>query len=571
MRVETPGAGEAASPEALPAEAGAAAPAPIRFEAHPERYRHWRLEVKAGEAVARLVLDVREGEGIRPGYPLKLNSYDLGVDIELADALQRVRFEHPSVQAIVVSSGKDRVFSSGANIYMLGASTHHFKVNFCKFTNETRLGLEEMSAESGVSSIAALAGTASGGGYELALACDEIVLVDDGSSAVSLPEAPLLAVLPGTGGLTRLVDKRKVRRDLADVFATTAEGVRGKRAVEWGLVDEAPAKKAFEAAVARRTSAMAARGARRPAAPIALAPLEVARTPSAARYRYVSLEVDAARRTASLIVRAPSGAEPETPEALAAAGSAAWTIQVWRELDDALLDLRFNHPTVGVVAVRTAGDGERVVAVDRMLAAHAGDGLVHEATLLARRVLKRMDNTAKTFFALVEPGSAFAGSLLELALASDRVYMLDHPEQKNEVRFSPMNGGALPMSNGLSRLRSRFLRDPDAAASLLAAAGPLDAKAALAAGIATFAPDEIDWADEVRIAFEERTSLSPDAMTGMEANLRYGGPETMETKIFGRLSAWQNWIFQRPNAVGPHGALSLYGRPERPERDFTRT
>ena len=344
-------------PEALPPAGDAGAPAPVRFDTEPGRYRHWRLEADAGAAVARLVLDVSEGGGIRPGYPLKLNSYDLGVDIELADALQRVRFEHPSVRAIVLSSGKDRVFSSGANIYMLGASTHHFKVNFCKYTNETRLGLEEMSAESGIHSLAALAGTASGGGYELALACDEIVLVDDGSSAVSLPEAPLLGVLPGTGGLTRLVDKRKVRRDLADVFSTTAEGVRGKRAVEWGLVDEAPSKKDFDAAVARRAGAMAARGVRRPGKPIVLGPLEAARTATGAEYRYVSLGLDPGRRTASLTVRAPSGAEPETPEDLAAAGSRAWAIQVWRELDDALLDLRFNHPMVGVVAVRTAGEG----------------------------------------------------------------------------------------------------------------------------------------------------------------------------------------------------------------------
>jgi benzoyl-CoA-dihydrodiol lyase len=568
MRVETAGAGEAASTEAHSSATDAAAP--LRFETHPGRYRHWRLEVPGGD-VARLVLDVRESEGIRPGYPLKLNSYDLGVDIELADALQRVRFEHPSVRAVVLSSGKDRVFSSGANIYMLGASTHHFKVNFCKFTNETRLGLEEMSAESGIGALAALAGTASGGGYELALACDEVVLIDDGSSAVSFPEAPLLAVLPGTGGLTRLVDKRKIRRDLADVFATTAEGVRAKRALEWGLVDEAPSKKAFDAAVARRAAEMTARRVRRPGRPIELGPLEVTRGQDRAEYRYVSFAVDAGRRTASLTVRAPSGAEPETPEDFASAGSGAWAIQVWRELDDALLDLRFNFPAVGVVAVRTAGEGDRVLAVDRMLAAHADDGLVHEATLLARRTLKRMDNTAKSFFALVEPGSAFAGSLLELALASDRVYMLDHPEQKNEVRLSSMNGGVLPMSNGLSRLGSRFLREPERAARLLSMGCALDAKAALKEGLATFAPDDIDWSDEVRIAFEERASLSPDAMTGMEASLRYGGPETMETKIFGRLSAWQNWIFQRPNAVGPRGALALYGRPERPELDYRRT
>jgi benzoyl-CoA-dihydrodiol lyase len=561
--------------------------APIRFETHPDSYRHWRLEFpqEHAGAVARLVLDVRESEGLRPGYPLKLNSYDLGVDIELADALQRVRFEHPAVLAIAVASGKDRIFSSGANIYMLGGSTHHFKVNFCKFTNETRLYLEEMSAESGIASLAAMAGTASGGGYELALACDEAVLIDDGSSAVSLPEAPLLGVLPGTGGLTRLVDKRRVRRDLADVFCTTAEGVRGKRALEWGLVEEAPGKKDFDAAVKRRLEALVARSARRPMKPMSLGPLDAKRTAAGAEYRYVSLTVDPSGRTASLTVRAPTSPEPQTPEELAEMGAGAWAIRVWRELDDVLLDLRFNHPKVGVVALKTSGDGRRVLAVDRMIAGGDGaspaqpapgphpshSGLVREVTLLMRRVLKRLDNTAKSFFALVEPESCFAGSLLEIALAADRIYMLDHPDQKNEIELSPMNAGRLAMSNGLSRLQGRFLREPAHVARVLAQPGPFDAKAALAAGLVTLAPDDIDWEEELRIAFEERASLSPDALTGMEANLRGCGPETMETKIFGRLSAWQNWIFQRSNAVGPRGALSLYGKPERPELDFTRT
>jgi benzoyl-CoA-dihydrodiol lyase len=540
-----------------------APPPPVRFEAHPEGYRHWRLEFpqEYAGAVARLVLDVRENEGMRPGYPLKLNSYDLGVDIELADAIARLRFEHPSVRAVVLGSGKDRIFCSGANIYMLGSSTHAFKVNFCKFTNETRLALEEMSAETGIASLAAVGGTASGGGYELAIACDEVVLLDDGSSAVSFPEAPLLGVLPGTGGLTRLVDKRKVRRDLADVFSTVAEGVRGKRALEWGLVDEAPSKKDFEAAVKRRLEAMIARSKRRPMKPVRLEPL--------GERRSVSLTIDS--RMARLTIRAPEGPEPQSPEELARAGSSAWALRVWRELDDALLDLRFNHPAVGVVALRTSGDPERVLAVDRMLAQHRDDGLVREVLLLARRVLKRLDNTAKTFFALVEPGSCFAGSLLETALAADRVYMLDHPDEKNELWISPLNAGPFPMANGLTRLQSRFLRDPDCVGRVLEHAGPFDAKAALAAGLVTFAPDDIDWEDEVRIALEERASLSPDAMTGMEASLRYGGPETMETKIFGRLSAWQNWIFQRPNAVGPRGALTLYGKPERPEFDYRRT
>jgi benzoyl-CoA-dihydrodiol lyase len=550
--------------------------APVRFETHPERYRHWRLDFppEHGGAVARLAMDVDEGAALRPasapdGYPLKLNSYDLGVDIELADALQRIRFEHPEVKALVVTSLKDRIFCSGANIYMLGSSSHGFKVNFCKYTNETRVALEELSAESGVPALAALNGTASGGGYELALACDEIVLVEDGSSVVSLPEAPLLAVLPGTGGLTRLVDKRKVRRDVADVFSTVAEGVRGKRAVEWGLVDEAPPRARFDEAVRRRLEAMIARSRRRPFRPVALPPLEARRSERGVEYRHVSLTVDPAARTAALLVRAPAADEPATPEALAEAGARAWAIAAFRELDDALLELRLNHPTVGVVAVRTQGTREAALAVDRMLAANLEDGLVREVVLHMKRVLKRLDLTAKSFFALVEPGSCFAGSLLELALASDRVYMKDSEDEPVAIALSPMNAGPLPMSNGLTRLQSRFLADPARAARALEA-GELDTRAALAAGLVTFAPDEIDWDDEVRLAFEERASLSPDAMTGMEASLRFAGPETMETKIFGRLTAWQNWIFQRPNAVGERGALTLYGKPERPHFDWRR-
>jgi benzoyl-CoA-dihydrodiol lyase len=524
---------------------------PVRFDTQPDRYRHWRLEFPAehGGTVARLVLDVNEAAGLRPGYALKLNSYDLAVDIELADALLRIRFEHPEVKAIALVSGKDRVFSSGANIYMLGSSGHGFKVNFCKFTNETRLYLEELSAETGVESLAALAGTASGGGYELALACDAIVLADDGSSVVSLPEAPLLGVLPGTGGLTRLVDKRRVRRDRADAFSTMAEGVRGQRAVEWGLVDEAPTRREFEATGRRRLEAMVARSRRRAGNAIALEPL-------GAR-RHVSMASDARTRLATLTLSAPAGV--------------AWAIRAWRELDDALLDLRFNHPDVGVVALKTSGDPAKVLAVDAMIARHQSDCLVREVTLLMKRVLKRLDNTAKTFFALIEPGACFAGSLAELALAADRTYMLDDPERPTSIEVSAMNAGPLPMSNGLTRLASRFLGRPDLVDRVLEHGRPFDAKAALEAGLVTFAPDAIDWDEEVRIAFEERASLSPDALTGLEASLRYGGPETMETKIFGRLSSWQNWIFQRPNAVGPRGALSLYGKPERPEFDFNRT
>jgi len=546
---------------------------PVRFETHPDRYRHWSVEYPSehGGAVARLVMNVKEDGGLRPGYPLKLNSYDLGVDVELADALLRIRFERPEVKAIVFVSGKDRIFCSGANIYMLGSSTHAFKVNFCKFTNETRLYLEEMSAESGIPSLAALNGTASGGGYELAIACDEIILQEDGNAAVSFPEAPLLAVLPGTGGLTRLTDKRKIRRDLADVFSTLAEGVRGKRAVEWGLVDEAPSKATFVAAVKRRLDAMAGRAKRRSGKAVILTPLEAKRTAGGTEYKYVSLVVDEAARTATLTMRGPDEKQPTSVEELAAAGANAWAIRAWRELDDALLDLRFNRPTIGVVAVKTTGDPAAVLAVDAMLAANKDDGLVREVLLLMKRVLKRMDMSAKSFFALAEPGSCFAGSLFELALASDRLYMKDSEDAPTHVVLSALNAGSLPMGNGLSRLEERFLRDPSQVNRVLEAKGPLDTKAALAAGLVTFAPDDIDWDDEVRIAFEERASLSPDAMTGMEASLRFGGPETMETKIFARLSAWQNWIFQRPNAVGERGALTLYGSPERPEFDWRRT
>ncbi len=546
--------------------------APVRFETHPDRYVHWKLDFPAEHdgKVARLQMDVKEDRGMRPGYVLKLNSYDLGVDIELADALQRIRFEHPEVRALLVTSGKDRIFCSGANIYMLGSSSHGFKVNFCKFTNETRLYIEEMSAESGIPSLASLNGTASGGGYELAIACDEIVLADDGSSAVSFPEAPLLGVLPGTGGLTRLVDKRKIRRDLADAFSTIAEGVRGKRAVEWGLVDEAPPKAKLGEVTKRRLDALVARSTRKPFTPITLTPLEAKRSENKTEYGYVTLELSPKARTARLIVKAPTTKQPETPEELAKAGASAWAIQAFRELDDALLDLRFNHPTIGVVSVETLGDPAAVLAVDAMLAKHKDDGLVREVILLMKRVLKRMDLTAKSFFALVTPGSCFVGSLLELALASDRIYMKDSEDEEVTVATSPLNAGLLPMANNLSRLQTRFLREPERVSRVLEQ-GPLRTRDAVAAGLVTFAPDDIDWDDEIRIAFEERASLSPDAMTGMEASLRFAGPETMETKIFGRLSAWQNWIFQRPNAVGEKGALTLYGRPERPSFDWART
>ncbi len=540
------------------AETAAAAP-PVRFETHPDRYKHWKLSFDG--PVAHLAMDVQEDGGMRPGYPLKLNSYDLGVDIELADAIQRIRFEHPEVKALVVGSAKDRIFCSGANIYMLGSSTHAFKVNFCKYTNETRLYLEEMSEGSGVASLCALAGTASGGGYELALACDEILLSDDGSSAVSLPECPLLGVLPGTGGLTRVVDKRKVRRDLADAFCTLAEGVRGKRAVEWGLVDETAPRAKFEEAKKRRAEALVARSKRKPFSPMSLRPL--------GDFKYVQSTIDETARTAKIVVHAPAEPQPETPDALEKTGDAAWCVRAFRELDQALLDLRFNHPLVGTIALETAGDPAAVLAVDAMLAKYKDHGLVNEVRLFIRRVLKRLDVTAKTFFAIVAPGSCFAGTLLELALASDRIYVKE--EDGVAVQVSEMNAGAYPMGNGLTRLQSRFLREPERVNRVLETRGPIDTPSAAKLGLATFTPDDIDWDDEIRIAFEERAAMSPDAMTGMEASLRFAGPETLETKIFGRLSAWQNWIFQRPNAVGERGALTMYGRPERPEFDWRRT
>ena len=539
---------------------------PVRFETDPSRYVHWKLELEP--PLARLSMDVVEERGLRPGYPLKLNSYDLGVDLELADAIQRLRFEHPDVRAVVVSSAKDRVFCSGANIYMLGSSSHAFKVNFCKYTNETRLALEDASAHSGLKSLAAVNGACAGGGYELALACDEILLVDDASSAVSLPEVPLLAVLPGTGGLTRLVDKRQVRRDLADVFASLGEGVKGKRAVQWGLVDEAAPLSRFPARVAERAKALAASAPPRSGPGVELRPLEPRRRAGGVDYKHVTLDVDDAARVARLTVRGPEGDEPSGPADMRERGSDLWALRAFRELDDALLDLRFNRPEIGVVVLQTRGDVSRVLAADAALAAARDDWFASEVVHHMKRVLKRLDLTARSLLAVVDAGSCFAGSLAELALAADRSYMLSG-DGGPTLAFSELNREALPMANGLSRLRTRFLKDPSRADVPLGE--PMEAETALDAGLVTFAPDEIDWEDEVRLAIEERSSLSPDALTGMEANLRFAGPETMETKIFGRLSAWQNWIFQRPNAVGERGALTLYGRPERARFSWTRT
>ncbi len=541
------------------------------FQTHPDRYRHWRLSFE-GE-VARLSMDVQEEQGLRPDYTLKLNSYDLGVDLELADALQRIRFEHPEVRAVVITSLKDRIFCAGANIFMLGSSSHPFKVNFCKFTNETRLGIEDASAHSGLKFIAALNGTASGGGYELALACDEILLIDDGNSAVSLPEVPLLGVLPGTGGLTRVVDKRKVRRDRADFFSTVAEGIKGKRAVEWRLVDQVVAKSRFTQAVTDRAKALAAKSDR-PAGErgIALPPLGEEVGPAGVKYRYVTLALNTSPRVVDLTVKGPAEGPPADGAGLVAAGADAWALRAFRELDDALLRLRINHLDIGTVVLRTEGDPAKVLAWDDFLEKHASHWLVREVRHHQKRVLKRLDLTAKTLFAFVEPGACFAGVLAELALAADRSYMLADPQRPTALQLGVANAGALPMSNGLSRLETRMLAEPQKVDEILAHAGPFDAEEALAAGLVTFTPDELDWDDEIRVALEERASYSPDALTGMEANLRFAGPETLETKIFGRLTAWQNWIFQRPNAVGERGALTLYGQAgQRAQFDVRRT
>ena len=543
---------------------------PLSFRTSPEHYRHWKLTCDG--AVATLSMDVQEDAGLSPEYRLKLNSYDLGVDIELADALQRIRFEHPEVHAVVVTSGKERVFCAGANIFMLRGSSHAWKVNFCKFTNETRLAIEDASRHSGLKFLAAVNGICAGGGYELALACDEIYLVDDGNSAVSLPETPLLGVLPGTGGLTRVVDKRKVRRDRADVFATVAEGIKGKRAVDWRLVDAVYPTSQFQGRIATRAQELARLSDRPDAGPgISLRPLAVEAHENGIRYSTISLEIDRERRIGRLSLRGPGPEEPTTPDAIRASEDSFWPLRAFRELDDALLHLRVNEPLIGTIVVTTQGDSARVLALDEVLARHAGHWLVREIVHFIKRTLKRLDLTSRSVFALIEPGSCFAGTLFELALAADRSYMLDDPDRPNTVALSPMNAGPLPMSNGLTRLETRFLGEPGSTAAALAASGPFDAAAAADAGLVSFAPDELDWDDEVRLAIESRAAFSPDALTGMEANLRFAGPETMETKIFGRLTAWQNWIFQRPNAVGEKGALTAYGSQGRPEFDFRRT
>jgi benzoyl-CoA-dihydrodiol lyase len=547
----------------------------IDFQTDPSRYRHWKLQVDGDTAT--LVMDVDENGGLFEGYQLKLNSYDLGVDIELADAVQRLRFEHPEVKAVVVRSGKNRVFCAGANIRMLAGATHAHKVNFCKFTNETRNGLEDSSENSGQRFITVVNGTAAGGGYELALATDHIILADDGSAAVALPEVPLLAVLPGTGGLTRVVDKRKVRRDHADYFCTIEEGVKGKRAVAWRLVDEIVPNSKLEAKVAERAKQFAAASARNGNGKgIALTPLNRTIDDNSVRYGLVGVDIDRAARIATISIKAPEAAPPAGIDGMIAQGSSFWPLQVARELDDAILHLRINELEIAMLVFKSHGERANVLACDAFLEANKAHWLVNEIRQYWKRVLKRIDVTSRTLVTLVEPGSCFAGTLAELVFAADRSYMLIGSRQGDNrappaIELSAMNFGPYPMSHGLTRLQSRFQADPsDVARAQQKIGEALDAEEAEALGLVTFALDDIDWDDEIRVFFEERTSFSPDSLTGMEANLRFAGPETMESKIFSRLTAWQNWIFQRPNAVGENGALRRYGTGQKAQFDMTR-
>ncbi|HEY0702309.1 MAG TPA: 2,3-epoxybenzoyl-CoA dihydrolase [Candidatus Acidoferrales bacterium] len=535
--------------------------APVDYQTDPSRYKHWRISYDA--PVATLTMDVNEDGGLRPGYKLKLNSYDLGVDIELHDILQRVRFEHPEIRTVVLTSAKNRVFCSGANIYMLGLSSHAWKVNFCKFTNETRNGIEDSSAHSGLKFLAALNGTTAGGGYELALACDEIILVDDRSSAVSLPEVPLLGVLPGTGGLTRLTDKRRVRRDHADIFCTNADGVKGQRAKDWGLVDDTIKTQQFAEHVKQRAAKLSEQSDRpADAQGVELRPLERSVDEIGLHYKHVNAELNRDARTVTLTIHAPESGDATTIEAAIAAGAQWWPLRMARELDDAILSLRTSEADLGLWILKTAGDPDAVLKMDEFILANQNNWFVREVLGMMRRTFARLDVTSRSMFALVEPESCFAGTLLEFALAADRVYMLDTPESENKptLMLSKMNFGALPMVNHLPRLAARFYGDTQKLETLKSLIGqPLAAQEALEAGLITAALDELDWQDEIRQAIESRTALSPDALTGLEANLRFGLPETLETRIFGRLSAWQNWVFVRPNAVGESGALKVYG------------
>jgi benzoyl-CoA-dihydrodiol lyase len=547
----------------------------IDFQTEPSRYRHWKLAVDGDTAT--LTMDVDEDGGLFEGYQLKLNSYDLGVDIELADAVQRLRFEHPQVKVVVVRSGKNRVFCAGANIRMLAGATHAHKVNFCKFTNETRNGLEDSAENSGQRYIAVINGTAAGGGYELALATDHIILADDGAAAVALPEVPLLAVLPGTGGLTRVVDKRKVRRDHADFFCTIEEGIKGKRAVAWRLVDEIAPNSKLEGKIDERTKEFAAGSKRNGNGKgIALSPLNRTIDENSVRYDFVSVDIDRAARMATISIKAPEAAAPADIDGMIAQGASFWPLQVARELDDTILHLRINELEVALLVFKSHGDGANVLSYDAFLDANKAHWLVNEVRQFFKRVLKRIDVTSRTLVTLVEPGSCFVGTLAELVFASDRSYMLIGSRQGDNrpppsLQLSAMNFGPYPMSHGLTRLQSRFQADPSDVDRAEATIGTtLDAEEAEELGLITFALDDIDWDDEIRVFFEERASFSPDSLTGMEANLRFVGPETMESKIFARLTAWQNWIFQRPNAVGEDGALRRYGSGQKPKYDMTR-
>jgi benzoyl-CoA-dihydrodiol lyase len=546
---------------------------PVDYQTNPSRYRHWSMQFDG--PVATLNLDIHEEAGIRPGYKLKLNSYDLGVDIELNDALNRIRFEHPEVRTVVVTSAKDRIFCSGANIFMLGVSGHAWKVNFCKFTNETRNGLEDSSTHSGLKFLAAVNGACAGGGYELALACDEIMLVDDRSTAVSLPEVPLLGVLPGTGGLTRMTDKRHVRHDLADIFCTTTEGMRGQKAKDWRLVDHI-VKPAVFAQTVRERALKLAEASDRPIDARGIALPQINRTvqADALHYSHVAVEIDRARRAATFTIAAPEGKSPATLETILSAGALWWPLLMARELDDAILHMRTNEAGIGTWILKTRGDATAVAAVDAALLAHSSHWFVRETIGLLRRTLSRLDVSSRSLFALVEAGSCFTGTLLELALACDRIYMLALPDDADKaptILLTGLNFGFYPMATDQSRLQRRFYDEAPAMEATRALVGhALDADAAFKAGLVTSAPDDIDWADEVRMALEERAAMSPDALTGMEANLRFNGKETMATRVFGRLTAWQNWIFQRPNAVGDKGALKLYGKGEKAQFDMNR-
>ncbi|MCC7013360.1 MAG: benzoyl-CoA-dihydrodiol lyase [Planctomycetes bacterium] len=550
-----------------PVAAHAAPTQPVAFQTHPSRYQHWKLSFEGD--IATLVMAVQQHLGQREGYELKLNSYDIGVDIELADATQRIRFEHPEVRCVVVTGGLDRVFCAGANIVMLRTSTHGFKVNFCKYTNETRLYLEDASANSSVKFLAALNGTASGGGYELAIACDKILLADDRNSAVSYPEVPLLGVLPGTGGLTRITDKRKLRRDHCDAFSTVAEGIKGKRAVEWNLVDGIASLSKWNDTVKEWARKLADSVPQRASKGVELDEIRCEASADARRYKHVTLEFDRAQRVVELTIRAPDSGAKDAAEALAQ-GSGWWVLRAFRELDDALCNLRFNEPDIALVLLRAKGPAATWSKMDELLSG-GGNWFTTETRHLVKRVLKRLDNTAKSLYAICDEGTTWCGTGLELALACDRTYVLDDEARPVTFAVTAANTGLFPMSNGLSRLQTRFLGTPAKVDEVLGTAGHFGAAQAHELGLDTYMPDAIDWDDELRLAIEERASFSPDAMTGMEANLRFAGPETMETKIFGRLSAWQNWIFQRPNAVGERGALTCYGTPNRPAFDVART